>query len=89
MPERALARAGTAAWKALDAVRQLEGVSALQRLRELTTLSRQLDDITAEAVQQALDAGETWRAIGDATGLSKPGAHRRWAARLRDSRLTD
>lgn len=87
MPERALQRAGTQAWAALVAVRQVEGVSALQRLRELTTLAEQLEWIRSEAVQDALDAGETWASIGDATGLTKPGAHRRWAEQLRARRL--
>jgi len=87
MPERALAKAGNAAWSAIDAVRLVEGVSALQRLRELTTLADQLEAVRSQAVQDALDAGETWASIGDATGLSKPGAHRRWAAQLRARRL--
>lgn len=59
----------------------------LLRLQQLANLAREIEDLAAEEVQRSLDQGETWEAIGEAVSLTRQGAHRRWAKRLRAQRL--
>lgn len=49
-------------------------------LAELITLGRLLDQVIAEAVHGMMDAhGITWSEIAAAAGMTKQGAHKRWA----------
>lgn len=55
-----------------DAESELEHVAALAELNELVA------GYLSSAVTSARDSGETWSAIGEALGMSRQGAWRRF-----------
>ena len=51
----------------------------LDGLREACRLSRALDKLTRESVQQAREAGHSWTQIGEALGVTKQTAWERYS----------
>lgn len=51
----------------------------LDALRAVVTARSELDRVEADLVTAALVRGATFEAIGEAVGISKQSAHRRWA----------
>lgn len=68
----------------LDSVRAVGARDPLEGLRALVELRRELDEIEARRVGQALRDGRSWRQVAQALGISKQAAHKRHARRIRD-----
>jgi len=57
-----------------------------EALRAVAQMRRELDEVEADAVAQAVGVGRSWARIADALGVSKQAAHKRHAGRLRKRR---
>ena len=53
-----------------------------ERLQAITALREELDELEAEAVRDAISAGQSWSQVAEALGISKQSAHRRHAKKL-------
>lgn len=53
----------------------------LGRLENLGAFARAADELTAEAVRDARQAGDSWAQIGSALGVSKQAAQQRYGRR--------
>jgi hypothetical protein len=59
-----------------------------QGLRAVAELRRRLDELEAWHVENAVRAGSSWSQVADALGVSKQAAHKKHAARLRNTART-
>ena len=55
-----------------------------QRLKAITALREELDDLEAQAVRGAIHGGSSWSQVAEALGITKQSAHRRYAKRMND-----
>jgi hypothetical protein len=67
----------------LDAVVQSLAVSVERNdersaLSEIRALRAHLDRVESSIVRSLRDYHATWEQVGELTGLSKPGAHKKW-----------
>src|SRR3954470_13241322 len=64
------------------AVRAIGAADPRERLRSISALRGELDDLEAQAVRAAVRGGGAWSQVAEALGVPKQSAHRRYAARL-------
>jgi hypothetical protein len=64
----------------MDALQRLNGASQvpLVALAAISDLRRELDRLELLAAVEARDRGTSWSEIGDAVGISKQAAAKRW-----------
>ena len=66
--------------------RAVEAEDPAEALRAVAEIRRLLDEVEADAVEQAVGTGWSWARIAEALGVSKQAAHKRHAWRLRGRR---
>jgi len=73
----------------VDALLGDESLTRLERLKLLNEVHQRIaHDALAAGVEQALNGGETWAAVGDALGMrSRQHAQQQWSRRLTARRL--
>jgi Clp amino terminal domain, pathogenicity island component len=64
------------------AAQATEAPEPQERLQAITALREELERLEAEAVRDAISAGQSWSQVAEALGISKQSAHRRHAKRL-------
>lgn len=58
--------------------------SPIEELREAAEAERRARDRQTALVVQLRAAGTSWRTIGNAVGLTRTGAHRKWGTKQHD-----
>jgi hypothetical protein len=53
-----------------------------ERLRAITTLRIELDDLELDAVRSAVEGGASWSEVAGALGITKQSAHKRYARQI-------
>jgi hypothetical protein len=64
------------------AARALGAVDPRDRLRAISALRGELDELEVDAVRGAIRDGSSWSQVADALGISKQSAHRRHSKRI-------
>src|SRR3954451_20304280 len=64
------------------AARAIGAADPRERLRSISTLRGELDDLEAQSVRAAVRGGDSWSQVAEALGVTKQSAHRRYAGRL-------
>jgi hypothetical protein len=64
------------------ATRAIGAADPRERLRAISALRSELDDLESQAVRGAIKGGASWSQVAEALGVSKQSAHRRYARRL-------
>src|SRR3954469_3175105 len=64
------------------ATRAIGAADPRERLRAISALRSELDDLESQAVRGAIRGGASWSQVAEALGVSKQSAHRRYAQRM-------
>jgi hypothetical protein len=64
------------------ATRAIAAADPRDRLRAISALRGELDELEADAVRGAISGGSSWSQVAEALGISKQSAHRRHSKRI-------
>jgi hypothetical protein len=64
------------------AARAIAAADPRDRLKAISTLREELDELELDAVRGAINGGSSWSQVADALGISKQSAHRRHSKRI-------